>query len=270
MSQRKKTRKNARLRIRRESDDWRYPRVAKSPCEEVVPRPNPWRLAAASSVAHSHGVMGTSSRERIRIHPVMTDEETLELRPNIIDGVRQDDDFEVIWRGLPIGRILKEPSSPHWWWGCNVYGQPPTPNDRGPAINFKDCQVRFRLAWARMRSTLTEQDIAIAARHAEGRAPQVQPAPDAQPQPREARQIMANARAAPRQRVLKSAIIEFDGGTISCVVRNISETGAALEVDSPLGIPAEFNLLVSGDRAQLRCHVVWRKEKRIGVRFASS
>ncbi len=198
----------------------------------------------------------------------MTDEETLELRPYMIDGVRQDDDFEVVWRGLPVGRILKEPGNPHWWWGCNVYGRPSIPNDRGPAINFKDCQVRFKLAWARMRPTLTEQDIAIAMRHAEGRTQQIQSASDAQSQ--QAPQILENARAAPRQRVLKSATMEFDGSTIDCVVRNVSETGAALEVASPVGIPAEFDLLISGDRTRLRCKVVWRREKRIGVRFGSS
>ena len=55
----------------------------------------------------------------------MTDDdlETIGLRPAVVDGVRRDDDFEVIWRDLPIGRILKQPDNLHWWWGCNVYGQ---------------------------------------------------------------------------------------------------------------------------------------------------
>jgi PilZ domain-containing protein len=196
------------------------------------------------------------------------DQETIAMRPSVIDGVRQDDDYEVIWRGLPIGRIMKEPTSPHWWWACNVYGQPPTPNDRGPGINFKDCQVRFKLAWARIRPTLTEQVIAVATRHAEGLAQGGQAAPDRQPN-QEAMQVLENNRAAPRQRVLKSGVIEFNGGTIDCVVRNLSQTGAALEVASPVGIPPEFNLLMSGDRAHQHCKVVWRKDKRIGVRFGS-
>lgn len=196
------------------------------------------------------------------------DQETIALRPNVIDGVRHDDDYEVIWRGLPVGRILRAPDSPHWWWSCNVYGQPPTPNDRGPAINFKDCQVRFKLAWVRIKTTLTEQDIAIAIKHALGLTQRSQSAPDRQPN-QEALQVLENNRAAPRQRVLKAGVIEFSGGTIDCVVRNVSETGAALEVASPVGIPSEFNLLISGDRTHQRCQVVWRKEKRIGVRFGS-
>ena len=78
---------------------------------------------------------------------------------------------------------------------------------------------------------------------------------------------MENNRAALRQRVLKSGSIEFNGGVIDCVVRNISETGAALEVASPLGIPDTFNLLISGDHSTRHCQVAWRKDKRIGVAF---
>jgi hypothetical protein len=197
----------------------------------------------------------------------MTDDlETIALRPNVVDGVRQEDDYEVIWRGLPIGRILKAAGNPHWWWGCNVYGQPPTSDDRGPGINFKDCQVRFRLAWARIRATLTEEVVANATRHAE-ELRQQQTSGEGKPTVPSALQVLENNRAAPRQRVLKAGTIEFSGGTIDCVVRNISQTGAAVEVNSPMGIPDEFNLLVPGDRTNRRCQVAWRREKRIGVAF---
>ena len=86
------------------------------------------------------------------------DPDAIALRPTVIGGARQDDDYEVVWRGFPVGRMMKQADGPHWWWACTVYGLPPTPNDRGPAINYKDCQVRFRLAWARIRPTLTERD----------------------------------------------------------------------------------------------------------------
>jgi hypothetical protein len=72
-------------------------------------------------------------------------------------------------------------------------------------------------------------------------------------------------RIAARHRVLKGARIHFGGGSIDCTVRNISETGAALDVTSPLGIPTEFTLVT--DDIQRPCRVVWRKEKRIGVTF---
>lgn len=76
---------------------------------------------------------------------------------------------------------------------------------------------------------------------------------------------MDEHRIAPRHRVLKGARIQFGGASIDCTVRNISETGAALDVQSPLGIPTEFTLVTETDRRP--CRVVWRKEKRIGIIF---
>ncbi|MET4802182.1 PilZ domain-containing protein [Bradyrhizobium sp. LB11.1] len=70
-----------------------------------------------------------------------------------------------------------------------------------------------------------------------------------------------------RHRVLKAGTIEFGGGAIDCTVRNFSDTGAALEVTSPVGIPEHFTLTIKADGAHLSCKVVWRKERRIGVRF---
>jgi PilZ domain-containing protein len=74
---------------------------------------------------------------------------------------------------------------------------------------------------------------------------------------------------APRHRVLKAGTISFGGAGISCTIRNLSDTGAALEVTSPIGIPQEFILLVEADHSSRQCRVVWRKEHRIGVTFGS-
>jgi hypothetical protein len=76
---------------------------------------------------------------------------------------------------------------------------------------------------------------------------------------------MEEQRLAARQRVLKAGTIEFGGGAISCTVRNLSATGAALDVASPLGIPVQFTLVSDGNH--IPCRIVWRKEKRIGVTF---
>jgi hypothetical protein len=70
-----------------------------------------------------------------------------------------------------------------------------------------------------------------------------------------------------RRRILKTGSIESGGGVIDCIVRNLSETGAALEVVSPLFIPDRFTLIVPTDQLKRRCHIVWRKQKRIGVAF---
>jgi hypothetical protein len=53
-----------------------------------------------------------------------------------------------------------------------------------------------------------------------------------------------------RHRVLKAGTIEFGGSAIDCTVRNLSATGAALDVPSPVGIPDKFDLVVSSDAVQ--------------------
>jgi hypothetical protein len=78
---------------------------------------------------------------------------------------------------------------------------------------------------------------------------------------------MNEHRAAPRHRILKAGTISFGGGAIDCTVRNLSETGAALEVVTPLFIPDRFTLIVQSEQLKRPCHVVWRKEKRMGVAF---
>lgn len=78
---------------------------------------------------------------------------------------------------------------------------------------------------------------------------------------------MDERRSKARHRVLKAGTIEFGGGAIDCTVRNLSDHGAALDVTSPIGIPEHFNLFVQADGAHRSCTVVWRKEKRIGVKF---
>jgi len=74
-------------------------------------------------------------------------------------------------------------------------------------------------------------------------------------------------RASPRNRVLRPGTIEFDGGAINCMVRNLSNTGAMLDVASPVGIPEHFTLILPADGHHVACHVVWRKAKCIGITF---
>jgi PilZ domain len=80
---------------------------------------------------------------------------------------------------------------------------------------------------------------------------------------------MEEHRKAPRHRTYKAAHIAFVGraATIDCVVRNLSDTGAILEVASPIGIPDAFDLVFKGDDPARPCRVTWRKETKIGVEF---
>ena len=74
-------------------------------------------------------------------------------------------------------------------------------------------------------------------------------------------------RAAPRHRVLKGATIAFEGNGIACTVRNLSSSGAAVELAAPVSLPSSFMLLIEKDQFIRRCHPVWRNNKRIGVAF---
>ena len=79
---------------------------------------------------------------------------------------------------------------------------------------------------------------------------------------------MEEKRKSQRQRLLKGGTIMFGRAAgIDCVVRNLSETGACLEIASPLGIPDAFTLVISKDNMQWPCNVAWRSARRIGVCF---
>ena len=80
---------------------------------------------------------------------------------------------------------------------------------------------------------------------------------------------MAEFRDAPRHRTYKAARIAFQGGraVITCLVRNLSGTGACLAVDNPIGIPDSFNLVFDSGEPSRMSRVIWRKEKLIGIAF---
>jgi hypothetical protein len=71
-----------------------------------------------------------------------------------------------------------------------------------------------------------------------------------------------------RHRVFKGAHISFNGhwAIIKCTVRNFSDGGACLKVESPIGIPDSFELMLD-DASVRRCRVAWRKVTQIGVNF---
>ena len=74
-------------------------------------------------------------------------------------------------------------------------------------------------------------------------------------------------RAAPRQRVLKRGMIAFGGGGIECTVRNLSASGARVDVESPVGLPASFLLVIEADQFMRRGRTVWFKDQKLGIQF---
>jgi PilZ domain len=49
------------------------------------------------------------------------------------------------------------------------------------------------------------------------------------------------------------------------MVRNLSNTGAALDLADPDSVPEHFTLVMLADGLRLPGQIVWRKGKRIGV-----
>jgi len=66
---------------------------------------------------------------------------------------------------------------------------------------------------------------------------------------------------------MKPARIEDRGEGVNCVIRDLSLTGASLEVNDPAQIPANFTLVVPEDGLKLSCRIVRRTVFRIGVAF---
>jgi hypothetical protein len=80
--------------------------------------------------------------------------------------------------------------------------------------------------------------------------------------------IRLEKRLAPRRNTMIIATIVFNGGAArtDCVIRNLSDTGAKLEVPTVKSIPQSFELMVPGHRPQ-RCVVMWRSLRELGVQF---
>ncbi len=77
-----------------------------------------------------------------------------------------------------------------------------------------------------------------------------------------------NNRISARKRTLLGAKIIFNDGhsVYDCLVRNLSDTGAMIQIENPLAAPNTFDLQLSDNRV-LACEVRWRKINSMGVQF---
>jgi hypothetical protein len=80
---------------------------------------------------------------------------------------------------------------------------------------------------------------------------------------------MEDRRKHPRTEIDEPAYVSAGGSVISCVVRNISLEGAAIEVPNPAFVPAHFRLVMAKDSSVRECTVAWIQKDRIGVSFAA-
>ena len=79
-------------------------------------------------------------------------------------------------------------------------------------------------------------------------------------------------RISSRRRVLKAGRAASNDRhlTVSCTVRDISDTGARLRLDTSLGVPDTFELIIEIDGLEVNCEVVWRSKNEVGVRFLAA
>lgn len=87
------------------------------------------------------------------------------------------------------------------------------------------------------------------------------------PAPQRWRAAVSDKRIKTRKRVLKSGfiVISEKAPKLECTVRNLSDTGASLQVSTTIGIPKKFDVIIDGGRQ--RCRAAWRTDTKIGVVF---
>jgi hypothetical protein len=79
---------------------------------------------------------------------------------------------------------------------------------------------------------------------------------------------MEEKRKYPRTEIDEHAYVSSGGSVMSCVVRNISREGAAIDVDNPAFVPQRFRLVMAKDPSIVHeCRVTWIRKNRIGLTF---
>ena len=65
-------------------------------------------------------------------------------------------------------------------------------------------------------------------------------------------------------------ISDFGQTSIDCVVRRMSDRGATLTTESPLGIPERFHLLIPNEGPPRPCRRIWQSDNELGLEFEMS
>jgi hypothetical protein len=80
--------------------------------------------------------------------------------------------------------------------------------------------------------------------------------------------VRVDRRTKQRNQIFKFGIITCEPDRrILSVIKNMSPTGALLEVDNALEIPEQFTLAIESEPSARVCRVTWRKAKQIAVNF---
>ena len=81
-------------------------------------------------------------------------------------------------------------------------------------------------------------------------------------------QTAAN-RAEVRKRCFMAATISFNKGLTACpcVIRNLSRSGARIDVNSAVSLPTFFHLYIPSQQKQLYAELKWRSDSEAGIEF---
>jgi PilZ domain len=83
--------------------------------------------------------------------------------------------------------------------------------------------------------------------------------------------VTADRRTKQRNPAFKFGIITYEPDhRILSVIKNISPTGALLELDNTLEIPEQFTLAIESEPSPRVCRVAWKKAKQIAVNFEAA
>ena len=81
---------------------------------------------------------------------------------------------------------------------------------------------------------------------------------------------MEEKRKHPRTEINEPAYVSAGGSVMSCIVRNISPEGAAIDVENPAFVPPRFRLVMANDRSVRECRIAWIQKNRIGLSFVET
>ncbi|MGJ3264458.1 MAG: PilZ domain-containing protein [Salinarimonas sp.] len=79
-------------------------------------------------------------------------------------------------------------------------------------------------------------------------------------------------RASPRRRALIAARIRYGNGavTVDCVVRNISETGAKIDLSEGVALPDHFEIVIPQLNVVHHAELRWRHAHEAGIAFVDA
>ena len=82
---------------------------------------------------------------------------------------------------------------------------------------------------------------------------------------------MAERRKSTRSRVLKSVKLVIDRSSIiDCVVRNLTNKGARIQIANTVVLPKDFEMTFDGGYSIRQCRLVWRTVTETGVEFVAA